>query len=174
MLGNLCNALGTRRETADYITSVPYRVASIDETQPVEALLSQNKPPVLWEYYPYWGQKPNISIASSDGKVRFAIPGSAAQADEFLCDLQAGKTPTVYLVTVDNDDISCNGFGNCAQCFQVKEIMICARCNVIPYCSKECQRKHWKLHKLQCKSSWVCSLRGAGYLSVRPQTNRIR
>jgi len=28
----------------------------------------------------------------------------------------------------------------------------CSACNVIRYCSKECQRKHWKNHKDQCKA----------------------
>jgi hypothetical protein len=150
MLGDFCDALGATRNIADYITSVPYRLASVDKSQSVEALLSQNKPPCLWEYYPYWGQKPNLSIASSDGKVRFPIPGSAAQADEFLVELQAGKQPTVVLAVVD-DETTNSFFGNCAQCFQVDKLKKCSRCNLIPYCSKECQRKHWKLHKLQCK-----------------------
>mmetsp|Transcript_18241 Transcript_18241/g.29669 ORF Transcript_18241/g.29669 Transcript_18241/m.29669 type:complete len:147 (+) Transcript_18241:803-1243(+) len=146
MLGDFCDAIGTRRETADYITSVPFQVASIDETQPIEALLSFGILSLL-------GKNPNISIASSDGKVRFAIPESAAQTNDFLGDLRAGKTPTEYLIMVDDDDTSGSSFGNCAQCFQVEELKKCARCNLIPYCSKECQRKHWKLHKLQCKGS---------------------
>jgi hypothetical protein len=27
----------------------------------------------------------------------------------------------------------------------------CSACDVTRYCSKECQRKHWKNHKEQCK-----------------------
>jgi hypothetical protein len=30
---------------------------------------------------------------------------------------------------------------------------VCSRCKMVRYCSKECQRGHWKTHKPQCKSN---------------------
>ena len=30
-------------------------------------------------------------------------------------------------------------------------VLTCARCKVAKYCSKACQKKHWKLHKIECK-----------------------
>ena len=30
-------------------------------------------------------------------------------------------------------------------------VLTCARCKVAKYCSKACQKKHWKLHKMKCK-----------------------
>jgi hypothetical protein len=29
-------------------------------------------------------------------------------------------------------------------------IMICSRCKIIKYCSKQCQREDWKRHKTEC------------------------
>lgn len=31
----------------------------------------------------------------------------------------------------------------------------CGRCGVMPYCSKFCQKKHWKLHKKVCSTEGV-------------------
>ena len=30
-------------------------------------------------------------------------------------------------------------------------ILKCGRCKKAYYCSKDCQRKHWKMHKIKCK-----------------------
>jgi hypothetical protein len=45
----------------------------------------------------------------------------------------------------------------CANCFLPEEagqnnLLCCARCRRIKYCSKECQRAHWKAHKKSCQS----------------------
>jgi hypothetical protein len=39
--------------------------------------------------------------------------------------------------------------GICADCRKIGD-KICGRCKVVTYCSKECQRKHWKKHKALC------------------------
>lgn len=28
----------------------------------------------------------------------------------------------------------------------------CSRCKIVSYCSRECQKKHWKAHKMECMS----------------------
>ena len=41
---------------------------------------------------------------------------------------------------------------SCAFCGQsTMKLMSCARCKKVKYCGKDCQRKHWKTHKLSCK-----------------------
>ena len=42
----------------------------------------------------------------------------------------------------------------CAFCgvSKTEKLMICSRCKSISYCSKECQKSHWKAHKKECVS----------------------
>jgi len=54
-----------------------------------------------------------------------------------------------YLETVGRDP-------NAHKCFICRakgkpKILMCTGCKKVRYCSKECQKKHWKVHKLQCK-----------------------
>jgi hypothetical protein len=35
---------------------------------------------------------------------------------------------------------------------QKKQVKKCGACKMAPYCSKECQIKDWKEHKIKCKS----------------------
>ncbi|KAJ6480529.1 hypothetical protein C8R47DRAFT_600284 [Mycena vitilis] len=36
------------------------------------------------------------------------------------------------------------------QCFNHRNLKVCSRCKVASYCSVECQRKNWKMHKWTC------------------------
>ena len=38
----------------------------------------------------------------------------------------------------------------CSHCGQ-PGFLRCSRCNIERYCSKECQKLRWKIHKLYCK-----------------------
>eukprot|EP00698_Gefionella_okellyi_P024925 TRINITY_DN8948_c0_g1_i1.p1 TRINITY_DN8948_c0_g1~~TRINITY_DN8948_c0_g1_i1.p1 ORF type:complete len:588 (-),score=91.50 TRINITY_DN8948_c0_g1_i1:1120-2883(-) len=38
----------------------------------------------------------------------------------------------------------------CAVCSKIGNMMMCARCKTVGYCSKDCQRNDWGLHKLSC------------------------
>ena len=39
----------------------------------------------------------------------------------------------------------------CVKCSEKRASSFCSRCQVTPYCSKDCQRGHWPAHKTFCK-----------------------
>lgn len=42
----------------------------------------------------------------------------------------------------------------CLFCIKVlEEVNKCSRCRTATYCDRECQRKHWKVHKNSCQDS---------------------
>lgn len=44
----------------------------------------------------------------------------------------------------------------CSNCgTKEKKLMRCERCRTARYCSKECQKKHWKVHKKRCKKKKI-------------------
>lgn len=58
-------------------------------------------------------------------------------------------TPTIQVKwTKSNTTIR-----RCQYCFKSDEkLSKCSSCNVVHYCSKECQRRDWKTHKVYCNS----------------------
>ena len=42
----------------------------------------------------------------------------------------------------------------CPVCQQANATKRCSRCNAVWYCSPECQRKHWTIHKPVCNSEF--------------------
>lgn len=42
-------------------------------------------------------------------------------------------------------------WGKCLNCNNAGAKMKCTLCGVATYCSKDCQRPHWPVHKLECK-----------------------
>ena len=41
---------------------------------------------------------------------------------------------------------------SCVRCLSKRRgVQVCGACGVIPYCNSQCQRKHWKIHKPQCR-----------------------
>ena len=50
------------------------------------------------------------------------------------------------------EELEDNDAGNCPVCNKVAQNK-CTGCNAgIFYCTRECQKKHWKTHKFDCKS----------------------
>ena len=50
-----------------------------------------------------------------------------------------------------SDGTSCNTSYYCANCQADNSRHSCSACLVTKYCSKDCQKAHWKTHKPQCK-----------------------
>jgi hypothetical protein len=38
-----------------------------------------------------------------------------------------------------------------SECTNAAGTLFCGACKAVPYCSKECQKLHWKVHKQECK-----------------------
>nr|RBQ98979.1 hypothetical protein FVER53263_03286 [Fusarium verticillioides] len=52
-------------------------------------------------------------------------------------------TPSLLCANCSPDGASCQNTGKSS----------CANCRLVVYCSSECQRAHWPIHKIHCKSS---------------------
>ena len=50
-------------------------------------------------------------------------------------------------------------FGLCPSCFKIGEHSACSGCLMVSYCSRECQKKHWRQHKDMCKA--LTKIRGS-------------
>jgi len=60
----------------------------------------------------------------------------------------SAKLPTLLLPLARCGNPSCLKEEGCSGDFKK-----CARCNQVPYCGKDCQKVHWKTHKLECKAA---------------------
>lgn len=65
--------------------------------------------------------------------------------------------PLRYLQgTTDQNEVSLLDFRPCRSLMcpgaHVDKIRKCSRCGQASYCSKDCQKQHWPLHKQQCKT----------------------
>jgi len=61
----------------------------------------------------------------------------------------------VDLAVVDekNEDFSnARRCYNCEKSEPTVKLQVCSKCKVATYCSPECQTKHWKIHKRECKN----------------------
>ena len=48
---------------------------------------------------------------------------------------------------------------SCAHCSTAGSKLVCAVCKNAHYCSKECQKAHWKQHKTSCRNNAIWCLR---------------
>ncbi len=71
-------------------------------------------------------------------------------------DIRAGR----YTVALDDGKElllkpECVARAGCsaAGCVSEEASSVCSRCNTVRYCSRECQRGHWKAHKPACAAA---------------------
>ena len=142
MLGDFVDVSDSMNSTPEWITSLPYIIKSINTSNSELELLRKGIVPIEWKFYDFFGKEPSVGI-EKNGKICFTIPGSALQAKSFLAKLAISKD----LIKV------CKRQSNfCSECYKEDNIdMRCGKCLKVYYCSRECQVKHWKFHKLICK-----------------------
>jgi len=49
------------------------------------------------------------------------------------------------------EELGDDDVGVCPTCQKIAETK-CTACKKVFYCSKDCQKKHWKIHKFECQS----------------------
>ena len=65
----------------------------------------------------------------------------------------------------------------CSYCGKTSEnLKKCTRCQTVQYCNRDCQQKHWKLHKVSCKegvdpATLAATTSAAATQADRPPTN---
>ena len=67
-------------------------------------------------------------------------------------------TGNYWTKKINMDDFEADGknISLCAGCNtekKLEELSKCAGCKFVCYCSRECQKKHWKIHKKDCQES---------------------
>lgn len=45
----------------------------------------------------------------------------------------------------------------CNTCLSTKDLKFCGKCGKVRYCSKDCQKKDWKVHKNSCITEKISS-----------------
>ena len=67
----------------------------------------------------------------------------------------AGSAAPSNDVVLSFYDDHCGDLLTCSNCIKEEppdvDFSVCTRCNAATYCSKECQRAHWKDHKTRCQ-----------------------
>ncbi|KAF2813589.1 uncharacterized protein BDZ99DRAFT_474219 [Mytilinidion resinicola] len=93
-----------------------------------------------------WTEDKGILSFLDDGRQRMLVPrGTKSIADVDISQTLEGWKPTTYYPT--GPSIS----QLCQTCGSMENIRSCSGCNLIRYCSKECQRADWGFHKRYCK-----------------------
>lgn len=67
----------------------------------------------------------------------------------FLKDCGKRNFPSVTCTSLPNGDIIMKQ-SICGFCLKPNPDQQCSKCKKVEYCSRSCQSKHWKIHRLKC------------------------
>jgi len=76
---------------------------------------------------------------------------TALLGDEILI-VRCFWTKAMDMSSFEADGKMCSICMNCKVSKKLEELSKCGGCNMVCYCSKECQKKHWKTHKKDCQT----------------------
>lgn len=74
-----------------------------------------------------------------------------------MCEYKANKDMHEEMEKIQSErNISHLTLTVCGNCFSVEKgrgvkMSMCSRCRMVHYCSQECQKKDWKVHKIRCR-----------------------
>jgi len=112
----------------------------------------ENAPIYFHRYVKYFHQEPTI------------FPWLKAQKNQLQPILDAGESLEQHLEDARSGDIGVRAnslkttlskLGKhkvcCSNCSSIGHLMTCKGCEKTAYCSRQCQRDHWKKHRVECK-----------------------
>jgi len=70
---------------------------------------------------------------------------------DFMCEAYPSSLGDQIRITLSAKKDRCSSTLCCKKDKTGQSLKLCGQCLVACYCSAECQRKHWKTHKLTCK-----------------------
>merc|ERR1712228_1025698 len=63
--------------------------------------------------------------------------------------------PTTELIDKEINKLRCANIDCMAQESDDNHLKVCKGCGKSVYCSRQCQKRHWKIHKNGCDGSWL-------------------
>ena len=97
--------------------------------------------------YPLYADPESYAKSIENEKVQLSDSESLSGSDE-----KALKKVTKTTEDKEVTETTKESKRHCTNCgIKVSDMKRCADCGKVKYCSRECQKKHWKIHKADCK-----------------------
>lgn len=98
-----------------------------------------------------------LSLAKDPREELARLPFEAIQPTtdlfQFCLELAYNKEPKKIESTAKKGEVSTSADKSCAQCATSSCTKRCGGCKKVHYCSADCQKAHWKIHKKTCTKS---------------------